>query len=234
MTTQTFNNLVQEVRRAADIETDGNHITDQEIKDYLNDSLRQVWSIIVNSSGGSLLAKVSPTLVQFGDDSHYYQLPNDFLRLISVDVRYNNTWAPSIEADPQNYAQLLTVDSSGTPFSQHYLYYNKEQSRYELVMFPYRDPNNILVRYIPEAPQLDAGTDVLDLPGDWERWVVYDSAIKCKMKDDEDPSLLLAERSRVEYMIIEDVKAHTPTGVKTIRDVSHRDEWSRFRLPDVT
>ena len=230
MTVQTATNVIQQVRRIADIETDGYHITDQEILDYLNDSLRQLWSVTVNSSNGSIFSKVSTKLVQLGDDSRYYQLPSDFLRLVSVDVRFNNNWMPSQEADQQAYAQLLELTSSEAAY--HYLYYNNEQGRYELVLFPNREPNDILIRYVPEATQLDDFEDVLHLPGDWERWAVYDAAIKCKMKDDENAEMLMMERARIEAMIVEDVKAQTVATVKTIRDMTARTATARY-LPDI-
>jgi hypothetical protein len=232
MAIPTFTNIVQQIRRISDIEDDGNHITDEEIKEDFNNSLNSLWSIIVNLSNGSLVSKVAPELPQLGNNS--YQLPEDFLRLVSVDIkRSSNIWVHSTEADPQRYAQLLELSGRVNSFSQHYLQFNTKQGWYELFIFPSAEPTYLFVRYVPYAPQLELDTDVLMLPGDWKRWAVYDTAIKCYIKNEQDPSVLVMEREKVEQRVIEDVRASSPAQVETIRDVSDWEQAGRFVLPDI-
>lgn len=223
--------LVTQVRRLADIETDGYHITDDEIGDYLNDALKAMWAMVVNKAS-SLVAKVSNSLVNLGDNA--YQLPHDFLRLVSVDIRKGaETWIHSIEADPQRYAPLSSVSSSSRGFSQHYLHLNVFQGRYELFIFPGVDTNDIFVRYVPIAPQLYLTTDELKVPDDWYRWAVYDAAIRCNIKEETDPSPLMIERERLEQRLLLDVAAHSPAQVDTIRDVSEWETQGGFFLPPI-
>lgn len=231
MAVPTFSNIVSQIRRVADIETDGNHITNIEIKEDFNNSLHALWAMVVNASNGSLVSKIAPKLVQLGDNS--YQLPIDFLRLLSVDIMHSRGPLHSVEADPQRYAQLLRQSDRGLFFSQHYLQFNKDQGWYELFIFPGLSPDEILVRYVPTAPQLDTDISVLTLPADWLRWGVYDTAIKCNIKEETNPTPLMVERDKIEGRIVEDVRAQSPTQVKAIRDVSAWEDGGRFMLPPI-
>ena len=116
MTTRT--DIRNQIRRVADIENDGNHITNDEINEDLNSSLSALWAILVDASNGSLFSMVAPEII----DLRRQLVPDsrDFLRLVSVDVKRGRTYIHSIEADVQRYTHLLayanrtTVPSSTT------------------------------------------------------------------------------------------------------------------------
>jgi len=220
-----------QIRRIADIETDGNHITDDEINEDLNSSLSALWAILVDASNGSLFSTVAPQIVFLGDNS--YQLPPDFLRLVSVDVKRGSTYIHSVEADVQRYTHLLAYANRNYGSSQHYLQWNKQQQWYELFVFPPVPVDELVVRYIPDAPQLEVDTDELNTPADWSRWAVYDVAIKCNIKEETDPSAIMMEREKIERRIINDIKSQSVAQVKTIRDVIDWEEGDRFNPPSI-
>ena len=222
----------EQIRRVADIENDGNHITDAEINDDINNSLSALWAMLVDADDGSLFSKVAPTTVQIGDNA--YRLPLDFLRLVSVDILYNSVYVHSVQADPQRYAQLRRLSTRGLNFAQHYLQWNKDQNWYELFLFPSpSSTDQIFVRYIPSAQQLSMDDQELNLPADWHRWVVYDVGIKCYIKEESDPALVIMERETIKGRIINDIKSQSVAQVKTIRDVAAWEDGGRFALPPI-
>lgn len=223
--------LREQIRRVADIEDDGNHITNDEIDEDLNSSLSALWAVLVDASNGSLFSKLMANPHQIGDNA--YQMPSDYMRLVSVDVYRNNQYTHSVEADQQRYAQLSQLAIRGLVFYQHYMQWSKDNRWYELFIFPSPEPEELFVRYIPTAPQLSMDTEELGMPADWSRWAVYDVAIKCNIKEETDPAPVMMEREKIEQRIINDVKSHSVAQVKTIRDVASWEDGGRFALPPI-
>ena len=215
------------------MEDDGNFITSAEARTLINQSISAFWDFLVGEDGGSLFATVAPTLTQIGDNA--YQLPADFYRLIDVSVKTNSYYMRASQADPQDYAQLLTQTYNGIAYSRYYLHWNLEQDRFELFLFPAQTPDKILVRYIPQAPELNLGTDTLALPNSWVEWVELDVAIKMLVKEQSDATALFEQKREIELRILDAINEINKTGIKQIRDVAHyedrgRNEWSRFPL----
>jgi hypothetical protein len=228
----TLADLILGVRRLADIETDGKHITDSEITDYVNDALKALWSLIIGATDGSLLSRVVETLPQIGNNA--YQLPEDFLRLVSVDVRKSNNYVVSSgEGDPQKYAQLVLITDTSVDFSQHYIHFDRDTGYYHLFVFPAAEPDRLVVRYIQSSPQLNDESEVLKLPSDWVRWVIFDSAIRCMLKNETDPSGVMVEREKIELRVVMDVEAQSPSQVQTIRDMAGLRQQGRLVPPPI-
>ena len=232
----SFKNLSQLrtlVRQKADIENDGNHVTDAEIDTYINSGIETLYSLLVDGTDGTLFAKNAGVLHKLGDNT--YQLPSDFGQLISVDIFIGHTYIRSVQADPQDQAQLATQNYNGVAYTRHFLKWNVDQGRGELWVYP--APTNTVdlsAQYIPEPPSLSLDTDTLNFPTFWYQWVVYDAAIACSIKEESDPSALMSERQRIEVRVRDHIRSMTPTRVKTIRNVSRWDERnSRFALPTV-
>lgn len=206
-----------QVRQKADIENDGEHVTDTEIDGYINDSIRTLHSLLVDGTDGQLFAKNAGVLTKIG--TYSYQLPSDFSQLVSVDIRVQNWYVRSIQADPQDYAQLTDLRNYGnwTP-RRHFLRWSLAQNRAELFIFP--EPTNtadVAVQYVPSAPTLSADTDNLRWPDFWYQWVVLDAAIQCVNKEESLSQPLAMERDRIERRIRDHIRSMTVTEVKTIR-----------------
>jgi hypothetical protein len=216
---KTLSTLRTEVRRKADIETDGNHITDAEVDAYVQDSIRTLHSLLVDGTDGQLFAKNAPVLNQIGTRS--FQLPADFSQLVSVDIRVSNWYVRSIEADPQEYAQLTDLEDYGnwTP-RRHLLRWNLEEGRGELFIFPTpTSASAVAVQYIPEAPTLSLDSDTLNWPDFWNQWVVLDAAIQCANKEESfnATNALMLERDKTEKRIRDHIRSMSVSEVKTIR-----------------
>lgn len=233
MATPTLTELISRVRQKADMENDGNFISDAEITHLLNDSIKMLWSILIDGTDGSLFSKNAPVLLKIGDNA--YQLPNDFYKLVDVAIYTGGTYLRAVQTDPQNYSQLTVQNYNGVSFTQYILQYNAAQGRFELSIFPApNETDDIAVRYIPTAPSLSVGTDELALPSDWHMWAVLDSAIQCLNKEESDPSALMGERQRREERIKDDIRSMGVARVKRIRKIGNPDAaTSRFLLPSI-
>lgn len=203
-------------RRKADIERAGKHVSDDEIHDYINSSIAMLWSLLIDGTNGTLFAKVSPILQQVGDNA--YRFPDDFYKLVELSIDNGNRFYPATEADPQEYGILLKRPFTGGFFTRYFYQFNPRLGWFEVFLFPApSNPENILLRYIPEAQVLSLDTDTLNLPSNWYEWVVFDSAIQCLIKEESDPSGLMLERDKREQRIKDDIRSMSPATVKTIR-----------------
>jgi hypothetical protein len=219
MAFKTLTDLILSVRRKADIENAGQHVSDDEITGYLNSSIAMLWSLLIDGTDGSLFAKVSPDLLDIGGaDGNSYQLPNDFYKLVELSIDRGNRMYPASEADPQEYGILLRRPNTGAWDTRYFFQYNVEQGRFELFVFPKPNAtNDIFVRYIPTAPALSLGTDELKFPSNWDEWVVFDSAIQCLNKEESDPTPLMEEREKRERRLKDDIRSMAPATVSSIR-----------------
>jgi len=205
-------------------------VSDEEILHFVNDEIEDIYAQMVNIDDGALFGTPSPILVQVGDNA--YQLPNDFMRLVDVNIYSGNRWVPACPADPQDYYSLLSDTYTGDYDVRYFLHRNADQGRYELFIFPPKDPNYIGVRYIKEAPVLSLGSDTLKWPSNWHVGVVVGSAVKCLVKEESDPTALIFERDRVVARTLKDIRAQKVSEIKTLRDSGRRLN-SRFRLPRI-
>ena len=213
---KTLDELTLTVRRKADIENAGLHVSDAEIAEYLNSSIAMLWSLLIDGTDGTLFAKVSPNLLKTGTNA--YQLPGDFFKLVELSVDYGNRFYPASEADPQEYGILLRRPNGHAWSTKYFFQFNVEQGWFELFVFPEpRETDDLFVRYIPTAPVLSLGTDELKFPSNWDEWVVFDSAIQCVNKEESDPTPLMEEREKRERRLKDDIRSMAPATVGTIR-----------------
>lgn len=215
---KNLSQLREQVRQKADIENDGQHISDSEVDAYINDSIRLLHSVLVDGTDGQLFAKNAGVLKSIGQYS--FQLPSDFSQLVSVDVKVNSYYQRSAQADPQDYAAL--TEDIGCSYQQraHFLRWSLEQGRGELFLFPeVTVASQVAVQYIPTAPNLSGDTDVLTWPDYWHQWVVFDAAVQCVNKSDNQAAAnaLSVERASTEKRIRDHIKSMTITRIKTIR-----------------
>ncbi len=64
----------------------------------------------------------------------------------------------------------------------------------------YPAPSTVMageILYAPEATVLTTGSDTVNYPNGWERFIVLDAAIQCLAKEESDVRTLVAEREKV-------------------------------------
>src|ERR1700675_5025818 len=76
-----MSDLINQVRLACDILTD-NHVTDEEILSYLNNSLSELYGIIVTSFEDYYVTSLTFSLIATDDG---YTLPSDYFKTLRLD-----------------------------------------------------------------------------------------------------------------------------------------------------
>lgn len=227
MAFQTLAQLRTKVRQKAGIENDGKHISDSEVDTYIQDAIYNLWNRLYDNTDGSLFAKLSDDLLAIGPNR--YQLPDDFERMVEISTKIGSEYVKALEADPEQYGYLASQAYPQNTPAHFFIHWNTTEGRAELTLFPFPTNANLVVRYVPTAPEITLDTDTLKLPGFWYMWVVYDAAIQAQIKEEDDTSNLRAERDRIEQSILRSIDNIKLTRVQTIRKLSTQ---RRFRLPD--
>lgn len=215
------------VRRRADIENDGNHISDAEIDDLINDGVENLWYLLGDLGAANLFAVQAPALTALGNNS--FLLPNNFNKLVEVSVKAGGSYYRSEAADPESISYLADESGDLSDYaSRHYLHWNIDQARAELFVYPAPANTKLSVRYIPSPPDLSLDTDVLPLPDGYHQWVVWDAVVACLQKREQDPRGAASEREKVEARIRGHVDSMEVTRAYSIR----RSAGTLSTLPD--
>lgn len=202
MTTRTLTELIQIVRERSDNEisaTDNQDpfVTDDELTSYINNSIGDLWDIVVEANADQRYTSEQAFTTVLGQES--YPLADDFYKLSGVDAlvaaqTYSLRQFPFGERNKfKNLAGLGWLRGN-------LLYYRLRQDN--IVFAPVPDgAYPVTIHYVPEPVQLSSGGDTVEFPNSWHLWIILDSAAKVLVKEESDPMMLMAEKSRVENRI---------------------------------
>lgn len=218
--TRTLDQLVAEVRARADVENDP-HITDTEIKRFVNQSCAALHALIVDAGSGFYTIGVSGALTA-GDDK--LAAPANMYRMIKLAVQVSGVWRSVRRATMEQYIDGLNATTWGMPsWPTAYVMINGHTCSFSPLpdaAYPYR------MYYVRSFEDMSAGTDTFDGQGGWEEWVVLDSAIKCLNKEESNPADLVGERAAVWARISSQLAATDEDHPPTVRDTaSSYDQW---------
>lgn len=218
MATVTLTSLIEQVRQRAD-EVNSTYFTDLELTNYINNSATGLYDLLVS---------------RFED---YYTLPP-----VTFTISSGTTYAL-----PSNFYKLRGVDRllSGNEYFSVPLFNFQERNRRSRVVLrnidgfgglAYRMINNTLyflpdeqaqgtyrLWYIPQFTKLVNGSDTLDGINGWEEFIIIDAAIKCYVKQESDPSVLLVEKQAITARI---------ESMARTRDVGQADRVSGTKYMD--
>lgn len=223
----TLSELRDRVRERADMEN-STFISDSELNGYINQSLYELYDLLIGSYDDYFIKDPVLTFsLSGGDSSNSYNLPNDFYKLRGVDFNVGgDNW---IDLDSFNFKERNRLDGGlrGSFLRNANLKYRVFGGK---IYFRPQDgcAGNYRLWYIPKMTELtqdsDATVDFLN----WEEYAVVDSAIKCLMKEESDPSKLLIEKqsllSRIESMSGD----RDAAGPEKVANVSSYGRYSPF------
>lgn len=203
--------LRDEALELADLEL-STFVTEANVNRRINRSIEALWEKIADGSPFSVQA-VDDTLVTVAGTSTV-ALPSDFYQLIGVDVKTGSEWEP---AAPLDFARRNDFDRQAWSRYQRVRYLEEGTA---LRLFPTPDSvYSVRVWYVPTAPELSTGTDLLNIPQGWDEWVVADVAQWYKTKAEEDISELLAKKMEVDGRILRAARKRSRTGHIRVRNV---------------
>lgn len=187
MATFTLAQLKTLVRQRADIEN-SNHIQDEELTNYINGSISELYDILIQKYGSEYF--LSSNTFALVNGTGEYNLPADFFKLIGVDLQLTTTsdWVTIKRFDFQErnrYSASVLRGVYGSPLVRYHVQGSK------LVFQPTpTDTNNIKLWYVPTPVSLSLDADTFSGYNGWEEYVIVDAAIKCMEKQELDTSAL--------------------------------------------
>jgi hypothetical protein len=204
--------LRAEVRDRADIEN-SQHITDAQITRYINQSGAALYAMLVEHCEDEFVEVASGAMGAPASNTTTITLSGGAYRLLSVSAVINGQDTPLERWSWQDHPRLVSAGSSGPPYFYRWI----EDA---VLIVPGMPAGTIATVYVvPPYVDLVADGDLYDGRSGWEEWVVLDSAIKCMSKEETDPSVLIAERTRCEERIKSQMKARDFARPDTVRDV---------------
>lgn len=164
-------------------------ITDPEWTSYINGSLGELHDLLVSKYGEDYYAADHSFAT---DGSTSYDLPDDFLKLLGVDLSFSGR---TYTLKPFSFSERNKYQPATTPT------YAGAATRYRLVgnsirfspTLPAGYP--VTLWYVPRVATLVEDTDTPDVTPAWLEYVVIDSALKAKQKEETDVSVLLTQKA---------------------------------------
>lgn len=160
--TRTLGNLRADVRQRADL-VSSQFVTDAEVNENINQSIAELYDLIVSIRGSDYFEKVAPTITTTSNVG-LYALPPDFYQLIRVEANLSGFIVPLL---------AFTQAEHGV-----------------LSQYPVQSGQSIIVKYVPLPLRLVSDADTFDGFGGWEEYVVVDAAMKCLEKEESDTGAL--------------------------------------------
>lgn len=202
-------------RQRADKEGSG-FIQDSELIGYINSSLTALYDLLVGAYGNDYYATTFPLTTIF--NQQYYDLPDDFYKLIGIDYLIGPQEALTLKPyqfNERNRYRIGTFWNAITGVAGPRYMITKNQ----LSFLPIPDGGyNLELHYIPSCPKLVSLTDEFDGINGWEEYVVLDAAMKMLKKEETS---------------VKDLKDEQDEIVSRINQMAeNRDAGQSFRVTD--
>ena len=214
----TLGDIKERARVRADMVNSG-FVSDQELREFINSSIAELWDLLVSSYGEDYLTESFPFTINTSQDE--YDLPGDFYKAQGVDLNIGPNNAISIKKF--NFSERNRYDGA---------YYNwgldgGVRVRYRIVKdkikFTPIPIGNYTVNlwYIPCAPVLLRNNETLDGVNGFEEYVIIDVARKMLMKEESDTSMMELEKANMKKRI-EDMAQDRDAGLgESVQDVQN-------------
>lgn len=197
-------------------------VTDSELTEYLNQSLADLWTRLIQCQGQPLYRSSTSYSVP-GLFGPIQALPADFFavqEIIATIGGVTGNLTPFM-AGERGYLKNATV---WTPLAG--VQYRIQANNIEFL--PVSQAFAATLYYSPTQPRLAAGGDTFDGFGGWEMAAIYDTCATVMAKEESDPGFFLAQRDRL-YAQIEMLAAQRDaSNPERVQDVVASDPFGWF------
>ena len=189
---------------------------------WINEGVQQLHEKLIEAYGADYLEK-STTFTTTGTDN--VSLPADFFKLLGVDMNLAQGVATlsAYSRGERNAFRNATVSYRSLP------QYKLSGSLLRLLPTPPTGTTGT-IWYVPVATVLVSGSDTVDFPNGWERYVVLYAAIQAMLKEETDTSGLERQLGLLEEKlksIIENRDAGQPMHATDVDLVNIDPRWIR-------
>jgi hypothetical protein len=228
MRTVTLLQLRTRSQQRADLENATLFIPPSEWNDMVNESYAEYYDIVRAAFGSNYYRKSANITTSATVAS--YDLPADFLTLISVDVTLGQniflTARPFMEPERNIYKFFPMGWFFGQPI--YYQLQGVVAGKEQVLFIPTPQGGfTVTVNYVPTPTLLVGDTDTLNGVNGWDEFVTLRTAIKALVKDGDTETIMtlksdLAEcRARIEAL----APQRDNQGERVVDVTSYRDEW---------
>jgi len=226
--TVTLASLRTQARQRADMEN-SNFVTDSELNQYINSSIAELHDLFLSQPDSDY--NVMQYTFSIVDNQDQYDLPADFYKLRGVDLALNQGASTRyLTLKPFNFNERnrnsdLPFNFIWGPALRYRLVGNK------IVFTPIPSGSySIQLWYVPLAQTLSADGDILNDLNAFSEYVVVDAAIKMRLKEESDVTILEKMKSDMRARIIEMSQNRDAGASDTISDVQAENQffdWTR-------
>ncbi len=191
---RTLTNLIADVRARADMQNQTSFIPDAEITEYLNQSLAELYEMLVQARGADYY-ETTATITADGTNTSF-ALAGGFMSLLGVETTVNGS--SPIPLSLYDRRQHAALTSAYAPTTGDAYCYRVRAGNIDLLPKPAAG-KVFTVYYVPAQTRLSAGGDQFDGVSGWEEFAVVDAARKCATKEEswEVVGALTSERDRL-------------------------------------
>lgn len=206
----TLKQLRDRVRQRADM-VYSQFVTDAELNNYLNDSLRELYDILVRAN----IDYYSNTY-EFTVTGSNYTLPvNEIYKLRGLDQSYGGSWVPVWQYSHMERGRWTEQTVSRLVANVRYRLFGNT-----IEFLPAEQaPGTYRLTYVPLLNTLSKDSDQFDGFNGFEAYAVCDSAIKCKDKEESSTTVLERERERLLERIEAMANTRDYASVDRVQDV---------------
>lgn len=192
----TLEVLRQAAQRRADMVENG-FITDAEWTEYINGSYAELYDLLVQKYGDNYFVQDPATITTDGT-SDQYSLPDDFYKLLGVDLQVGASSESWVTVKPFAFA-----DRNRYSVPNFQSFYGATNLRYRVnggqIWFTPRASSGQSIRiwYVPRFTALVEEQDIVDGVNGWEEYIVIDACIKALAKEESDVSIYMAQKGAI-------------------------------------
>jgi len=221
MATFERSDLITRVRRRADQEN-SEFVTDDELTDYLNRGLSELWDILVMSFQHYAVSTTTYTT----PSTTAFSLPDDFYKLAGVDFTSSGT-SHATRVLPYEFQHRNTYQSPlGNAAGINSMMYQLVGDEFKVIPEDSPPAGTIKLWYIPVGPQFsDVEDTVSGIPPGYEDYAVTFAVIQVKAKEESDLRFEASNLERLKVRIEQASRRRDAGESKSIIDVGNGTEF---------
>jgi len=221
-TTMTLLEMRTQVRQRADI-VNSQFFTDSELNGYINQSLFELYDLLVESYGENYFV-APPFIINTDGINQFFNLPTNFFKELGVDLLINGLQESAVTIKPFNFSDRnrYSIPNFQTFYGVSNLRYRLNGNQIWFTPLP-ASGQTIKLWFIPSMPTLSLDTDTFDGFSGWTEYVIIDAAIKCKIKEESDGSLLVLAKDKIIKRIESASKNRNAASPPTVSDTAFQD-----------
>lgn len=219
----TAGNIILEAQQRCD-KVNSPFYSPQELMSMCSQSRKELYDILVQKFGDDYYL-ATPYTYKTSNQQQFYPLPDDFYKLLGVDVALNN-------GDPNSWVTLKEfsfIQRNLYNFPNVYTMYGITNLRYrlmgdqlEIVPVP-SGGQTIQLWYAPRVSQLINLTDIVDGVSGWEEYIVVDMCIKMLTKEESDVTIYAGQKGALLKRIEEAAENRNIGEPETVSDSRRRN-----------